>query len=107
MAFVLLLGATAMLLPANRRQFCNLLAGVTVLVLALCFAGLIFVPELSIHQATDIVEPRLAGNWRGLFEHKNIAGEMMGIFVFVGLFAVRAVAAPIWAGRSSRQPACS
>jgi O-antigen ligase len=95
MAFVLLLGATAVLLPESRRRFCDVLAGVTVFILVLCFAGVAFLPELSIHQATDLVEPRLAGNWRGIFEHKNVAGEMMGIFVFVGLFVARARSAAL------------
>src|SRR5262249_26473449 len=47
-------------------------------------------PHVSIHQADDVVEPLLAGNWRGLFAHKNIAGAMMVIFVFFGLFVARA-----------------
>ena len=87
--FVILLGATAPLLPANRRRFCDLVAGVTALALFLCYAGVAILPELSIHQATDLVEPRLAGNWRGVFIHKNVAGEMMGLFVFIGLFVAR------------------
>ena len=87
--FVILLGAAAPLLPANRERFCDLVAGVTALALFLCYAGVAVLPELSIHQATDLVEPRLAGNWRGVFIHKNVAGEMMGIFVFIGLFVAR------------------
>ena len=88
--FVLVLGAAAPLLPANRQRFADLLAGVTVGILVLCYVGVALVPDLAIHQATDLVEPRLAGNWRGVFVHKNIAGEMMGLFVFVGLFTARA-----------------
>ena len=87
--FVILLGAAAPLLPTNRERFCDLVAGVTALALFLCYAGVAILPELSIHQATDLVEPRLAGNWRGVFVHKNVAGEMMGIFVFIGLFVAR------------------
>ena len=87
--FVILLAAAAPLLPANRERFCDLIAGVTASALALSYAGVAVVPQLSIHQATDLVEPRLAGNWRGVFIHKNVAGEMMGIFVFIGLFVAR------------------
>lgn len=87
--FVILLGAAAPLLPANRERFCDLVAGVTATALVLCYAGVAVLPQLSIHQATDLVEPRLAGNWRGVFIHKNVAGEMMGIFVFIGLFVAR------------------
>ena len=89
LVFVILLGAAAPLLPANRERFGDLVAGVTASALFLCYAGVAILPELSIHQATDLVEPRLAGNWRGVFIHKNVAGEMMGIFVFVGLFVAR------------------
>jgi O-antigen ligase len=47
-------------------------------------------PELSIHQATDIGEPQLAGDWRGIFGHKNIASAMFSILSFIGLFVLRA-----------------
>jgi O-antigen ligase len=84
--FVILLGAVTPLLPRDRRHFCDLIGGVTAAVLALCYIGVVLTPDLAIHQATDLVEPRLAGNWRGIFIHKNIAGEMMGVFVFVGIY---------------------
>jgi O-antigen ligase len=95
MTFVVLLGAVTPLLPRDRRHFCDLIGGVTVAVLVLCYVGVALAPDLAVHQATDLVEPRLAGNWRGIFSHKNIAGEMMGIFVFVGIYvaAVRSAAA--------------
>src|SRR5205823_5558776 len=34
-------------------------------------------------------EPTLAGNWRGVFGHKNIAGPMMVNFIFIGLFIAK------------------
>ena len=86
---VIALGAAVPLLPTSRERFCDLLALVATVVLVLCFAGVALMPDLAIHQITDLVEPRLAGNWRGIFYHKNVAGEMMGIFVFVGLFVAR------------------
>ena len=86
---VIAVGAAIPLLPATRERFCDFLGGLTAAILVLCFAGVLFIPDLAIHQVTDLVEPRLAGNWRGIFVHKNIAGEMMGIFVFVGLFVAR------------------
>jgi O-antigen ligase len=36
-----------------------------------------------------VVELGLAGNWRGLFSHKNIAGPMMVIFAFIGIFVAK------------------
>lgn len=35
----------------------------------------VFVPQIGLHHATDLVEPGHAGNWRGMFIHKNILGE--------------------------------
>lgn len=89
------MGAVTPLLPRNRQHFCDLIGGVTVAVRVLCYVGVALAPDLAVHQATDLVEPRLAGNWRGIFIHKNIAGEMMRIFVFVGIYvaAVRSAAA--------------
>lgn len=83
------ISAMTLLLPKNPRHFSELLAIVVLTVLALCYLGLLFVPQLSIHQATDFVEPEHAGEWRGLFAHKNQAGAAMVLFIFVGMFVAR------------------
>ena len=44
---------------------------------------------LSIHQASDVLEPELAGDWRGVFGHKNEASAAMVLFVFIGIFVAR------------------
>jgi O-antigen ligase len=49
----------------------------------------IFAPDLAIHQATDIAEPQLAGNWRGFFAHKNGAGAGMAILIIYGIYIIR------------------
>ncbi len=87
---VILLAAALPLLPSNLKRFCDLTASVVIAVLALCYAGVLLIPQLSIHQPTDTIEPLLAGNWRGVFAHKNIAGVMMVNFIFVGLFVAKA-----------------
>jgi O-antigen ligase len=46
-------------------------------------------PEHSIHQAGDLAEPELAGNWRGFFTHKNGAGAAMVVLIFIGIFVSR------------------
>jgi O-antigen ligase len=79
-----------LLLPQDRAQFVRLLAIGGLGVLALCYAGVIFAPELSIHQSTDLAEPQLAGNWRGFFAHKNGAGACMGILIILGIYIFRA-----------------
>jgi len=86
---VIVLAAALTLLPTTYRRFCDLLAATVVVILLLCFGGVVLIPELSIHQASDVAEPVLAGNWRGVFGHKNIAGPMMVVFIFVGMFIAR------------------
>jgi O-antigen ligase len=81
--------AAFLLLPLDRAHFARLLTAGALIILVLCYAGVIFVPELSIHQSFDVAEPELAGNWRGAFTHKNGAGAAMGVLIFIGIFAIR------------------
>jgi O-antigen ligase len=78
-----------LLVPQGRDHFSRLLAVGALIVLLLCYVGVIFLPELSIHHATDLAEPDLAGNWRGFFTHKNGAGAGMVVLVFIGIFVAR------------------
>jgi O-antigen ligase len=57
--------------------------------LAVCYLGMMLAPGLSIHLATDIQEPQLAGNWRGAFGHKNVAASVMAMLVFLGIYIFR------------------
>jgi O-antigen ligase len=81
--------AVLLLLPRDRDHFSRLLAVGAMIVLVLCYAGIVFLPEFSIHQASDVAEPDLAGNWRGFFTHKNGAGAGMAVLIFVGIFVAR------------------
>jgi O-antigen ligase len=87
---VILLAAALPLLATSLKRFGDLTAAVVAAVLVLSYTGLLIVPDLAIHQPTDIVEPLLAGNWRGVFGHKNIAGPMMVNFIFIGLYVAKA-----------------
>lgn len=87
---VILFAAALPLLPTSRSRFAELSAAAIIIVLALCYAGVVLAPHLAIHQIYDIIEPTLAGNWRGTFAHKNIAGATMANFVLFGLFIARA-----------------
>lgn len=71
------------------RQFANALGAAVLLVLALCYLGLVVAPERAMHTALDLIEPEHAGSWRGVYPHKNGAGAAMGLFLMVGLFWVR------------------
>lgn len=84
----LLMGAASafLLLPRDERHLARILIGCALTVLGLCYAGVVLVPDRSIHQAYDFVEPALAGDWRGLFDHKNNAASSMALLLFIGLY---------------------
>lgn len=85
---VIAIAAAAITLPRSADEFCRTLSILAMVVLAMCFAGIMLVPSLAIHQSGDTIEPHLAGSWRGHFPHKNAASAMMAILVFVGMFAI-------------------
>jgi len=61
--------------------------GVAVLgLLATCYLGIVFAPHLSIHLATDLQEPLLAGDWRGVYGHKNVAAAVMAMMLFLAIY---------------------
>jgi len=78
-----------LLLPKNPRHFADVIAAVVLIVLIACYLGVIFEPTLTIHQASDSIEPELAGDWRGVFGHKNEASAAMVLFIFIGFFVAR------------------
>jgi O-antigen ligase len=81
----------AMLPPLTRglRHFTGLLLFTAAVVLILSYLGILLVPHLTIHQPGDLIEPELAGKWRGIYGHKNVAAGVMAVFVYTGWFAVR------------------
>jgi O-antigen ligase len=87
---VLLIAAAAITLPRTSRQLAKNFAAVTLLVVTLCYAGVLLVPDLAIHQSRNVLEPENVGYWRGVFAHKNTASAMMVVFLFIGLFVARA-----------------
>jgi O-antigen ligase len=87
--FVAMVAASLLLLPRGRFHLASLLGAIATLVLAVSYFGVIFMPEYSIHQATDLVEPNLAGSWRGVFAHKNEASAIFSIIAFIGIFVAR------------------
>jgi O-antigen ligase len=81
----------AMLPPLTRglRHFTGLILFTAAVVLVLSYLGVLLVPHLTIHQPGDLVEPELAGKWRGIYGHKNVAAGVMAVFVYTGWFALR------------------
>jgi O-antigen ligase len=88
-ACVISTAATMMLLPKSETELVRWLAIVTLTTLLTCYLGLLLAPHFSIHQATDVQEPHLAGDWRGVFGHKNAAAAMMAMISFIGLYIAR------------------
>lgn len=74
------------LLPPTQRSFNLCLGAAALVLLVLCFLGVVLAPQYSIHTALDITEPQLAGDWRGSFGHKNVASPVMTILVYVGIY---------------------
>ncbi len=87
---VLAIAGSLVLMPQGLRHFAGLLGASALIVLLICYAGLVVYPDVAIHSAGDALEPEHAGAWRGLFDHKNIAGAMMVIFIFIGMFVAKA-----------------
>ena len=88
-AFACVIAASLPLLPRGRQHLAALLALVSGVLLALCYFGVIFMPQYAIHQATDFVEPALAGDWRGVFSHKNDASAVFVFVIFIGVYVAR------------------
>jgi len=86
---VTIIAALSTTLPRNVSQLAIVLGTLSLVVLVLCYTGVALIPEYAIHQVGDAFEPNLAGDWRGVFVHKNLAAAMMVIFVFIGLFVAR------------------
>jgi O-antigen ligase len=96
-SFTIFQAAVLLLLPCSREHFAKLLAMGSILVLGICYFGVLVVPDLSVHQSTDLAEPNLAGNWRGFFTHKNGAGAAMALLIIYGIAIVRTLSAGLGA----------
>ena len=81
-----LLAAMLPWLTGGLRHLTNLMLAIAALALVLSYLGILAVPHLTIHQSTDIWEPEVAGDWRGIFSHKNTAAELMAVFIYIGWF---------------------
>jgi O-antigen ligase len=62
----------------------------TLITLATAYCGILFKPELAIHQLSELREPMNAGMWRGHFPHKNSAAAAMVVAAFFGIFVMNA-----------------
>lgn len=90
LAFLTCVNAGIMLiLPRSERQFARLIAFCSLATLGFAYYGVVFRPELAIHQFAEPREPMNAGLWRGHFPHKNAASVAMVFLSFFGIYAFR------------------
>jgi O-antigen ligase len=85
-ASVTVLAVLLPLLPPTRRSFNWCFGGAALVLLALCYLGILLAPQLATHTGADITEPQLAGDWRGTFGHKNVASPVMSMLVYLGIY---------------------
>ncbi len=85
-ACVVALAASLLLLPHSQAELDLWLATAALILLALCYLGVLLAPKYSMHTAGDMFEEHLAGDWRGSFGHKNVAAPIMAMLIFVGLY---------------------
>jgi O-antigen ligase len=78
-----------MLLPKSQSELMRWFSIAALVLLAVCYLGLLLAPNLSIHLATDVQEQMLAGNWRGSFGHKNVAAAVIAMLLFIGIYIIR------------------
>lgn len=88
-ACVIAVAASLPLLAKSQHELARWIGIAALILLAICYLGILLWPEFSIHQATDLQEPGLAGNWRGSFGHKNMAAGIMAMLLFFGIYLVR------------------
>lgn len=89
-ACVTSVAAMLMLLPKSQSELARWLGIAALILLAACYLGIVFAPPLAMHTAFDTQEPHLAGDWRGVFGHKNVAAAVMAMLLFLGIFVARA-----------------
>ncbi|WP_279480778.1 O-antigen ligase [Aureimonas sp. SK2] len=77
----------ALCLAPDERGFRFALTVTAVVVLAMCYGGVVLLPSAAIHN--EGLEPQNIGLWRGIFTHKNVAGPVMAVLCFAGLYLMR------------------
>ena len=77
------------ILPENTQHFQKMIKYLSLFILLLSYFGVIFMPEISIHNMAEVLELVNAGSWRGHFAHKNIAGPAMIVLIIYNLYLLR------------------
>jgi len=75
-------------LPQDADGYSVMLLTVAFIVIVVSYAGVVLLPNLGTH-GVDVSEPQNSFLWRGVFTHKNIAGPVMALFAFGGIYLWR------------------
>lgn len=62
---------------------------ILLMVCALNYIAVIFVPKIGIHQAEAFRDAALIGNWRGIFPEKNYTGMLCATTIIIVLFSAK------------------
>ncbi|WP_219769162.1 O-antigen ligase family protein [Sphingomonas citricola] len=88
-AYLLGVGALVTLAP-SQRLLVRVLAATLLAIVAIDLVAVVIRPDVAVHQASDAVEPTLAGLWRGLHPHKAKFGEALAFAFLLTQFEARA-----------------
>ncbi|TDK31765.1 O-antigen ligase family protein [Rhizobium deserti] len=94
-AITVQVGYAVPLLFRDITSFTQALGLCATVVITASYLGVLFVPDLSMHTIRDVTEQTLAGNWRGIFGHKNDLSAMAALFIFLGVLLSRTTS-PLW-----------
>lgn len=75
-------------LPQDADSYSWMLLITASLVILISYVGVVLLPNLGTH-GFDAAEPQNSFLWRGVFTHKNIAGPVMAVFAFAGIYLWR------------------
>lgn len=75
-------------LPQDADGYSTMLSTVASIVIFISYVGVVALPNLGTH-GFDAAEPQNSYLWRGVFTHKNIAGPVMAVFAFAGIYLWR------------------
>jgi len=84
-----LLAAMLPWLTKGLKHFTTLMLGTAALVWCCPISASCWCPIWRFTRRTISSEPEIAGDWRGIYSHKNGAASLMAVLVYVGWFLAR------------------
>lgn len=63
-----------------------LIRNVLLAVLLINFVGVLLFPSIGVHRLAEVLDPALAGTWRGFLGHKNFAGAATAVTILILIF---------------------